>query len=112
MLKSVVPTPVKVVPGASEVASIAKTSSSGSVNWTAGLQSRPSGSLHALLAGSNWTIRPVSGAGAPEWSVLGPGRPPGTVTPSTVQGPAAVKPLHTAGSGMTVVWFPDLKTAA
>jgi hypothetical protein len=38
MLKSVVPTPLNVAPGASVLASIAKTRS----NWTAGLQSRPS----------------------------------------------------------------------
>jgi hypothetical protein len=42
MLKSVVPTPLNVAPGASVLASIAKTSSSGRSNWTAGLQSRPS----------------------------------------------------------------------
>ena len=64
------------------------------------------------VGGSNFTIRLVSGAGAPAAFVLGPGRPPGAVAPpGVVQGPAAVKPSQTAASLIAVVWLPEWKAA-
>jgi hypothetical protein len=71
---------------------------------TTAFQSRPSTSRHCPLGGSNFTIRPVSGAGTPAEFVLGPGRPPGAVAPpGVVHGPAVVKPSQTALSLIAVV---------
>src|SRR5262245_53984278 len=90
----------------------AKTSWSGRLKGTTASQSRPSTSSQRPVGGSNFTIRLVSGAGAPAALVLGPGRPPGAVAPpGVVQGPAAVNPSQTAFALIAVVWLPDWKAA-
>src|SRR5262249_22717533 len=115
-LKITVPTPVKEVPvatGGSAFALIANTSSSGSVNRTASLQSRPSRSCHSPDAWSNFTMRPVSGPGTLWKFVLGGGRPPGITLPSDrLHVPADAPPSHTIPSESDVVWFPEWNTAA
>src|SRR5437867_3118954 len=115
MLKRIVPTPVYGTPvaaGGLPAALIANTSSSGSEKRTALFQLRPSWSSHALCAGLNLTIMPVSGCGLPKQSRLGVGRPPGMVNPPTLQEPAVAPPSHTRPSLSAVVWFPDWKAAA
>jgi hypothetical protein len=113
MLKSVVPTPVKVAVGASVFASMAKTSLSGRLKRTAGLQFRARPSSHLPSATLNLTMSPVSGARSPMLSVPGGGRPPGMTKPCEVAHDAALaKPSQTAPSPIVVVPFPDLNAAA
>jgi len=113
MLNSTVPTP-ETAPlgslfcaGTGKVASMAKTSSSGSENITLGSQLRssssyqcdaPSGPVRYL------TIRPAHGAGTPDAFSSGAGSPP--LTPS----PAG--PLVTVRSCSAVVRLPEWKAAA
>src|SRR3989442_15080856 len=98
--------------GGLRVASITNTSSSGSVKCTALFQFRPSWSSHAVWAGLNLTIMPVSGCALPKQSTLGAGRPPGMVDPATLHEPAVDPPSHTRPSFRAVVSLPDWKTAA
>jgi len=115
MLKRIVPTPAYGTPasaGGLPAALITNTSSSRSEKRTALFQLRPSWSSHALCAGLNLTIMPVSGGGLPKQSTLEAGRPPAMVNPATLQEPAVAPPSHTRPSLSAVVWFPDWKTAA
>src|SRR2546427_12718644 len=102
MLNRTVPTPANGWPGFTPdglgsgagglaVASIRKTSSSGSEKRTALSQLRPRVSSQGLWpdAGLNFTTRPVSGPLVPP-AVSGFGRPPGYETLQTRQGPATV----------------------
>src|SRR5262245_61476604 len=115
MLNRIVPTWSKgagAATGTRVFAFTAKTSWSGRRKGTTAVQSRPTTSSQCCVVGSNFTIRLVSGAGAPAAFVLGPGRPPGAVAPpGVVQGPAAVNPSQTAASLIAVVWLPDWKAA-
>jgi hypothetical protein len=75
------------------------------------VQLRPSWSSQREFDLLNLTIRPVSGASAPVWSVLGPGRPPGGTPARLMQG-KFTKPSQTTPSFSVVVWLPDWNTAA
>src|SRR5262245_30056530 len=112
MLNSTVPTWAKLALWASVLASMAKTSRSGSEKRTALFQLRPSSSCHWLTVLLNLTIRPTSGCKVPWELVLGGGRPPGYEVPPTEHAPAPAPPLHTTPSESVVVWLPDWKTAA
>jgi hypothetical protein len=108
-----VPTPAKepARAGVAASASITNTSRSGSEKGTAFDQSRLAASIQP--APFHLTMIPVSGAGLPTESSSGPGTPPGTCSPfGSWQGPAALKPSHTADSKMVVVWLPPWNTAA
>src|SRR5207245_7739207 len=97
MSKRIVPTPLYGTPtvaGGLPAALITNTSSSSSENRTALLQLRPSPSSHALCAGLNLTIIPVSGCALPQQSRLGAGRPAGMAKPATLQEPAVDPPSH------------------
>src|SRR5215510_10352286 len=123
MLKRIVPTPVKNWvpvaggPGVAALASITKTSSSGSVNLMTGSQLRASRSSQWLLTGLNLTTRPTSGPFTPWTFVSGFGVPPGSVAPLIVHEGATTLlvlevSLHTPSSLIVVVRFPEWKTAA
>src|SRR6266404_5320595 len=115
MSKRIVPTPVYGTPtsaGVLPAALITNTSSSSSEKRTALFQFRPSRSSHALCAGLNLTMIPVSACGLPKQSTLGAGRPPGMVNPPTLQEPAVDPPSHTRPPLRAVVWLPDWKTGA
>src|SRR5688572_616206 len=112
MLTRIVPMPTNGAgpAGTNVLALNANTSRSGRLNGTTAFQSRPNTSSHWPVGGSNFTIRPVSGAAAPAAFVLGPGRPPGAVAPpGVVQDPAVVKPSQTADSWIAAVWLPEWK---
>src|SRR5689334_5771238 len=115
MLKRIVPTWPKNVPvatGGLAVASIVKTSLSGSAKRTAFDQSRPIVSCHCPDGSSNLTMRPVSGCVVPWKFVFGDGSPPGIVEPPTVHGDADAPPSQTSCSLIDVVWLPEWNAAA
>src|SRR5437762_13827368 len=100
MAKRTVPTPAiwRVTAGTFAIASMAKTSSSGSDSLTDDDQSRPSSSSHFPSPRSKRTMRPVFGPAAPAWLSCGGGRTPGDA--------------HDAHSGLVVVRLPARKAAA
>ena len=111
MLNSVVPTFWKLAVRASVSASMANTSSSGKVNRTTALQSRPLLSRH-LPSALAFTIKPTRGAGALAAFVAGPLTEPGMALPDIVQGLSLLKPSHGSSDEMLVVWLPEWCTAA
>src|SRR5215831_5977365 len=123
MLKRIVPTPLKnctpVVggPGVVALASITKTSSSGSVNLMTGSQARPRRSSQWLLVGLNLTTSPTSGPFTPWRFVSGFGVPPGSDAPLMVHDGATVfcaelVSSQTPFSLMVTVPLPEWNTAA
>src|SRR5438034_10585515 len=114
MSKRIVPTPLYGTPtvaGGLPAALITNTSSSSSEKRTALLQLRPSPSSHALCAGLNLTIMPVSGCALPKQSTLGAGGPPGIVDPPSVQDVAVDPPSHPRREVSSEVRLPDRQTA-
>src|SRR6202522_2983734 len=85
MLKRVVPTWRYIDVVASEVVSMAKTSSSGSVKAVAAVQSRPRSSRKTPVE-SSCRNTATGGAARPAWLVAGPGGAPGMTTPDTMHG--------------------------
>ena len=124
MLKRIVPTPVKNCvpvaggPGVAALASMTKTSSSGSVNLMTGSQLRARRSSQWPLTGLNLTMSPTSGPLTPWTFVSGFGVPPGIVPADVEQDGAIVlfaEPegsLHTATSLMLALRLPEWNTAA
>src|SRR5436305_13769338 len=106
MLNSVVPTCANDAVCVSALASTAKTSVSGRLKRTALSQLRCSSSSQCPVLLLNLTINATYGACLPSKLVVGPGLPPGEMEPlGLMQGSLGLKPGHTRGSSMTVLWL-------